>query len=146
MNRQFYSSITDNPLYSPDYKQALKIFKGLYPELFKGLSGNRRPLPWKVLWKIIVQHEDGVCDKKCRDLNELDNNINNIQNSLDWLCVQGYLDSSSSSDHWWEHIPQYVLNWNTVKEKLGVTQPIEFRPVSQEQVYEKMAILKEKQN
>lgn len=146
MNRQFYSSITDNPLYSPDSKQAFKIFKGLYPELFKGLSGNRRPLPWKVLWKIIVQHEDGVCDKKCRDLNELDNNINNIQNSLDWLCVQGYLDSSSSSDHWGEHIPQYVLNWNTVKEKLGVTQPIEFLPVSREQVYEKMAILKEKQN
>ncbi|MCK4822265.1 three-Cys-motif partner protein TcmP [bacterium] len=146
MNRQFYSSITDNPLYSPDSKQAFKIFKGLYPKLFKGLSGNRRPLPWKVLWKIIVQHEDGVCDKQCRDLNELDNNINNIQNSLDWLCVHGYLDSSSSSDHWEEHIPQYVLNWNTVKEKLGVTQPIEFRPASQEQVYQKMAILKEKQN
>lgn len=143
MNRNFYSSITDNPTYSPDGKQAFEVFKGLHPELFKGLSGNMRPLPWKVLWKIIVQHEDGVCDKRCRDLNELDNDVSKIQKSLDWLCLHGYLDSYPSSDHWKEHILQYVLNWNTVKEKLGVTQPIEFRPVSQEQMYEKLVILKE---
>lgn len=146
MNRQFYSSITDNPMYSPDSKQAFKIFKGLYPELFKGLPGNKRPLPWKVLWKIIVHHEDGVCDKKCRDFHELDEDINKIQDSLDWLCAHGYLELSSLSDHWGEHIHQYVLNWNTVKEKLVVPQPLEFRPVSQEQVYEKMAILRENKN
>lgn len=146
MNRQFYSSITDNPLYSPDSKKALGIFKGLYPELFIGLSGNRRPLPWKVLWKIIVQHEDGVCDKHCKDLNELDNYINRIQNSLDWLCEHGYLDLSSFSDRWEAQIPQYVLNWTMVKEKLGITRPTEFRPPSQEQVYEKMAISKEKKD
>jgi len=136
MNRQFYSCLTDNPAYSPDSRKAFQIFKGLYPELFIGLSGNKRPLSWKVLWKIIVQHEDGVCDKKCRDLIELDNDINKIQESLDWLCSHGYLDSSPSSYHWAEHILQYVLNWNTVKDKLGVTQPLEFRPVSQEQIHE----------
>jgi len=142
MNRQFYSSITDNPMYSPDSKQAFGTFKKLYPEIFRGLSGNRRPLQWKMLWKIIVQHEDGVCDKKCRDLNELDKNIINIQNALDWLCVKGYLVPISSLGPWSEKIQQYKLNWKKVKESLLVNQPVEFRPVSQEKLYEKMALLK----
>ena len=146
MNRQFYSSITDNPVYSPDQRKIFGIFKGLYPELFEGLTGNRRPLQWKVLWKIIVQHEDGVCDKHCKDLYELDNDINNIQSSLDWLSDRSYLDLYSTSDYWGSNIPQYLLNWNTINEKLGVAQPIEFRPASQEQVYEKMANLKEEKN
>ncbi len=145
MNRQFYSSITDNPLYKPDSNQAFKIFKGLYPELFKGLTGNRRPLLWKVLWRIIVKHEDGVCDKQCRDLQELDNNIDKIQNSLNWLSENGYLDLSLSLGHWGRNIPQYVLNWKMVTETLGVDKPIEFRPVSPEHVYQKIAILKEEQ-
>jgi three-Cys-motif partner protein len=146
INRQFYSSITGNPSYSPQCNQAFEIFKSLYPKLFIGLSRNKRPLSWKVLWKIIAHHEDGVCDNQCRDLSELDNNIKNIQNSLDWLCANGYLDTSPASDHWEEQILQYVLNWNTVKTNLGVSRPVEFRPVSQEQVYEKMAILKENKN
>jgi hypothetical protein len=99
-----------------------------------------------VLWKIIVGHEDGVCDRKCWDLNKLDNDVNKIQESLDWLSLQGYLDASPSSDHWAEHNPQYVLNWNTVKAKLAVTQPKEFQPVSQEQIYQKLSMLKEDQN
>jgi len=119
---------------------------GLYPELFKGLSGKERPLPWKVLWKIIVQHEDGVSDKHCKDFKELNNNNNIIQISLDWLCAHDYLYICSSSNHWGDQIQQYVLNWNTVKEKLEVNQPIDFRPVSQEQVNAGMAILKEINN
>lgn len=146
MNRQFYSYLTDNPSYSPDSRKAFAIFKSLHPELFKGLSGNRRPLPWKVLWKIIVQHEDGVCDKKCRDLNELDNDISKIQESLDWLSLHGYLDASPSSEHWAEHILQYVVNWSTVKKELGVTPPVEFRPVSQKQIYEKLSLSKDENN
>jgi three-Cys-motif partner protein len=146
MNREFYSSITKNPVYSPDSKKAFDIFKRRYPQMFEGISGNKRPLPWKVLWKVIRQHEDGVCDRKCRDLNELNNDINKIQESLDWLSLQGYLEPSPSSDHWAEHNPQYVLNWNTVKTKLGVIQPKEFQPISQEQMLEKLPILKGEEN
>lgn len=97
---------------------------------------------WKVLWKIITQHEDGVCDKQCRDLDELDGDIN-IQHSLDWLMAHDYLHLYSSTTHWGEQFPQYVLNWNTLKEKLRVAPAIDFRPISQEKIYERIASLKE---
>ena len=145
LNRQFYSNLTDNPSYSPNNKKAFEFFKRLHPELFKGLIGKQRPLSWKVLWKIIVQHEDGVCDKRCRDLSELDSSDISIQRSLEWLCAIGYLDLSTSTDHWGENIPQYVLNWGALKEKLGITQPIDFQPISHERIYERIASLKEEQ-
>jgi three-Cys-motif partner protein len=142
MNRQFYSNLTGNPSYSPNNKEAFRIFKSRYPDIFIGLSGTSRPLHWKVLWRIIVQHEDGVCDKRCRDFEELDSD-NNIQYSLDWLCKHRYLNSTASPDHWDEQIPQYILNWNTVKDKIGIAPPTSLRPISQEEINETMASLKE---
>jgi len=102
-------------------------------------------LPWKVLWENHSgSNENGVCDRKCRDLNELDNDVNKIQQALDWLCLNGYIVSALSSDHWEEHIPQYVINWNTVKEKLGIAQLPSFGRFLKKQIYEMLP--KEKKN
>jgi len=54
-----------------------------------------------------------------------------------------YLHLYSSTTHWGEQFPQYVLNWNTLKEKLRVAPAIDFRPISQEKIYERIASLKE---
>lgn len=146
MNRNFYSSITGNPPYSPDNRQIYQLFKALYPELFVQLSGNRRPLHWKLLWHIITQHEDGICDNQCKDFIEQDNNINSIQHCLDWLTNNSYLDLHSVSNYWNEPISQYSLNWQTIKAKLDLDPPHEFQPVSQKQLYNNLALIKEQIN
>jgi len=139
MNRHFYSEITDNPPYSPDSQEAYKNFITIHPELLKNLSGAKRPLQWKILWRIITQHEDGICDRECRDLKELDNNINVIQKGLDWLCEHTYLELWPRSSHWDLSIPQYLLKWEKSEERLKLTRPAPFQPISQEQLHKKLS-------
>ena len=87
--RDFYCSETGNPKYSPYNEAAIKKFKGLHPELFTGLRGRERPLQWKMLWKIIRDHEDGVCDALCSDFTDMERANWKIQDMLDWLEKAG---------------------------------------------------------
>jgi hypothetical protein len=139
MNRHFYSTITENPPYSPDSQKAYKNFMAIHPELLKHISGRKRPLQWKILWKIITQHEDGVCERECRDFKDLDNNIDVIQKGLNWLCEHNYLQLSPLSRHWGVSIPQYVLKWGKTEERLKLTRPPEFQPISREQLHRKQS-------
>lgn len=128
--KDFYCSKTGNPKYAPDNDQTVKIFKKLHPELWKNISGNRLPLQWKILWRTIKDHEQGICDAFCRDFRNLEHATWVVQDSLDWLEKQGYiLRFYIENPSWIYSYPRYRLNWHSIKEKLGIDPPAPLVPL-----------------
>jgi three-Cys-motif partner protein len=134
MNKDFYSHITGNPQYKPDNSSAFKLFKQHHPDIMVGLKGQSRPLAWKILWKIIIQHEDGVCDCECADFKEYDSNPANIQSCLHWLAGNDYIEISTQENKWGSKIDQYTLNWKTINKRFNFKSPEILKPISPEQI------------
>lgn len=132
--RNFYSVKTGNPRYSPDNSGALRKFSRLHPEIFKGLGGRKRPLQWRILWRIISQHEEGVCDCMCRDLIDIEPNPRSTQLLLEWLEEKGYLNRVDIENAWDSSVKQYKLDWASIREKLGVDPPPPLTPLSLEDI------------
>ena len=132
--RNFYALKTGNPRYSPDNDASFGRFRGLHPEVCTGLGRKRRPLEWKILWRIIGQHEGGVCDYMCSDFAGLERHPIKRQFALSWLADEGYLRVVSVKNVWDSSVIQYKLNWGAVKDRLGVDPPLPLRPVSPEDV------------
>jgi len=132
--RDFYSSRTGNPRYSPDNRRAFERFRRLHPEIFMGLVGNKRPLQWRILWKIIREHEDGVCDCMCKDLIEIEPDVINRQCLLDWLEEQEYLEPVDIENAWGYSMNQCRLNLAVLRQRLGVDPPPPLIPLSSEDV------------
>lgn len=130
--RNFYASKTSNPKYQPDNTSAYQRFSRLHPETFDMLKGRRRPLEWRVLWKIIKEHEEGICDIACRDLRKLVSK--GLQRILEWLREKGYLNPVDIDNAWDAPATQYKLNWEVVKEKLDVYPPLPLQPISPEDI------------
>lgn len=128
--RNFYCDITGNPGYTPDNKRAFNEFKAHHPETFRGLSGNRRPIQWRMLWCIITEHEEGICDYMCRDFEGIEQDEAIRQAALEWLKSKGYLIRQNSTNAWQLPIQQYRLNWTTIEDKLGIDPPTPFEPLS----------------
>jgi three-Cys-motif partner protein len=132
--RDFYCSKTRNPRYSPDNNSAFRRFRRLHPEIFIGLPGNKRPLQWRILWKIIREHEEGICDCMCADLMYIVPNPVDIRTLLDWLEQKGYLDRFEIENAWGSPIRQNKLNWSVLKERLEVDRPPSLTPLSPKDV------------
>lgn len=128
--KNFYCEITGNPKYSPDNKTAYERFKKLHPKTLNGLNRRKKPLQWKILWKIIRQHEGGICDCKCRDFERIEPNYEKCQLLLDWLEEKGYLISFDIKNAWESSPKQYKLNWIVVKMNLGIDPPSALIPPS----------------
>ncbi len=133
--RDFYSSKTGNPKYSPDNQGAYRRFKSMHSEICGGLKGRKRPLQWKILWLIIRQHEGGICDCECRDFVNMEPNFLKRKFALEWLENRAYLEKVDIEHAWDAAINQYRLNWEFVKEKLGVGPPPSLEPLSPEDMY-----------
>lgn len=132
--RNFYIEKTGNPRYRPNNPVAFRRFGNLYPEIFKGLSRGRRPLQWRVLWKIITQHEEGICDCMCSDLQEIEPHPEICQRLLEWLEEKEYLIPFDIENAWGSSIKQYKLNWGVLKERLEVDPPSPLVPLSTEEI------------
>jgi len=133
MTRDEYSKKTGNPKYSPDVNQAFEKFKVHHPETFKRLTGRKRkPSEWKVLWRIIRQHEDGICDSYCEDLKSIEEPPK-LKRILSWLLLKRYLEFFPVKNAWNWSVTRYKLNWTVVTSKLGVQPPPELKPISPEQ-------------
>jgi three-Cys-motif partner protein len=132
--RDFYCSKTHNPRYSPDNSQTLNKFRQLHPELWARITGKKRPLEWKMLWKIIRDHEEGICDIYCRDLREMELRGWIRQAALNWLEKQGYIDRFVIESPWTPSYNRYILDWHTIKERLGIDPPTPLLPLSPEDV------------
>jgi len=134
VTKRFYSDITNNQQFSPDNGTAFQRFKSKHPEVFTGITGRNRPLEWRVLWKIIVQHEDGLCDCLCSDLTELEGDAERIEDSLQWLLKKKYLKRHSVDHTWTPSFQQYILDWETVKASLDIDRPPVFEAISPDQI------------
>jgi len=130
--RDFYCNRTRNPRHKPDIRSALQRFQSLYPNLFRGLPGNRRPLEWRILWRVIREHEEGICDSKCKGLRSMERNRAKLERTLDWLENREYLTRLNSGHIWKDSTIQYIINWPVVQRDLGVTSPPELAPLPPE--------------
>ena len=132
--RNFYIGKTGNPRYKPDNAAAFRRFRRLYPIIFRGLKRGRRPLQWLILWKIITQHEEGICDCMCSDLRDIEEDPEERQHLLEWLEEKGYLTPINIENAWNSSINQYKLNWDNLQERLGVDPPTPLVPLSPEEM------------
>lgn len=98
--RNFYSIFTGNPKYSPSNPTAFSYFKAQNPDVFIGLYRNQRPTHWKILWDIITNHEEGICDRMCRSLEDIEEDEIKRQSILDWLEKKGYLYNTGRMNVW----------------------------------------------
>lgn len=134
--RNFYSDKTGNPKYSPDNKTAFNRFRRSHPEIFVGLSGTKRPLQWRILWKTIVEHEEGICDYMCSDFEDIEACAEKRQRLLEWLEKNEYLERFDIDNAWELPIEQYKLNWSTLKIKLGIDPPLLLKALSPKEIGE----------
>jgi three-Cys-motif partner protein len=131
VTRNFYSGFTLNPRYSPDNRAAYERFKRQHPDKVRGYIGQRKPLEFKMLWKIIREHEDGFCDLDAEDLKEEEVDFSKRATALNWLLHQGYLiPVSFHNDRWLNTRSTYELDWGVVTSRLGVRPPLPLIPMS----------------
>ncbi|MBF8303809.1 MAG: hypothetical protein HW399_184 [Dehalococcoidia bacterium] len=128
--RGFFCTKTSNPDYKPDNNKAYALFKLKHPELFVELHGNQRPRQWKILWKAITGHEEGICDSQCKDFIEMESIESERDKLLEWLAHNKYLTGRASDNPWNLRIKQYMVNWDVIKQILGVEPPNPLQPLS----------------
>lgn len=130
ITKSYYKNKTNNPRYSPKIKIAYKNFSYLYPEVFKGIKHPKRPLEWKILWKIIKEHEFGICDPMCSDFKDDEPNIQKRIEVLNWLEQKKYIIKiTCQNDFWTESYQKYKLNWSSVIEDLKIDKPMKLIPI-----------------
>lgn len=130
ITKGYYQERTGNDPYSPVNKIAFSNFKRLHPEVFKGIKHPRRPLSWKILWKIIKAHAFGICDPMCRDFIAEEPLFETRVKDLEWLELAGYLNKFQISNPIWiESFQRYILNWDTVTKNLRIERPRRLEPI-----------------
>ena len=134
MTRDAYSAITGNPKYSPSNEEALQKFRNLHPDLFANLGRNRRPIEWRILWKIVKQHEGSLCDYRCNDLIREEPDKTVRINALHWLLENDYLKLVKIDNAWEHRMHRYRIKWGTVKLKLGIEAQPKLRAISPQQL------------
>jgi hypothetical protein len=131
-----YTSKTLNPPYKPSNKNAYERFIKLHPETLGNLGRRKKPLEWLLLWKVVKNHEGSVCDCYCRDFRENELDVRKIQLTLEWLKSKGYLVPLEVESAWQFPLNRYNLNWEFVKNNLGVFAPSKLKPLSPEEFAE----------
>jgi hypothetical protein len=133
ISKEFYRKRTENPKYAPNLSKAYQRFKRSHRDVMFGIKHPRKPLQWKILWKIIKRHEFGMCDHLCPDFVKEERNSYKRIDALNWLESVGYLRKiNSENSHWEEHHQKYVLNWNTVSRNLKIDRPSRLIPLEPE--------------
>jgi three-Cys-motif partner protein len=128
-----YASKTLNLPYKPDNTEAYGRFIKQHPETTANLSGRQKPLEWKILWKVIKNHEGSTCDCYCKDFRENEPEVQRIQNAIEWLQSEGYLVPFEIENAWLSPLNRYTLDWKVIKQSLGVIPPSELHPLSPEE-------------
>ena len=129
INRNVYAKFTENKSYQPNNRLTYKKFLEHHPE--KKMHGSRRSTEWKVLWKVIKEHEDGICDVKCKTLTEIQSTLHLLNDALQWLKNKKYIKQIENFSNVWPYHPTlYALNWDVVKQSLNVEPSKKFKPLS----------------
>ncbi|MHA2142632.1 MAG: three-Cys-motif partner protein TcmP [Candidatus Thorarchaeota archaeon] len=129
---KIYESRTQKVGLQADNKQTYSKFKRLYPTLVRKCKGRSRPSEWKVLWHVMRNHADGICDETCRTLREdKADSVSDLKSALKWLKNEGFLKRIKIPNWPWKQarFPVYKINWKVAKSKLGVEKPLRPRPL-----------------
>jgi three-Cys-motif partner protein len=126
----FFCERTHNIKFKPDNKQAFINFRVNHAELFAPLKGNTRPKQWRILWTTLIEHEEGYCDLLSKDFKDIEPSDAERLKLLEWLEGAHYLVRISSQNPWNIAIARYKINWEVVKQKLGVEPPQDLKPLS----------------
>jgi three-Cys-motif partner protein len=128
--RGFFCEIARNPDYRPDNRKAYVEFRNKHKETIEGLKGNQKPKQWRILWKTITGHEEGICDYLCKDFEEIEQDETERIRLLEWLADKGYMTRREVSTPWNTLITQYRVNWQAVTEMLCIEPPPPLEPLS----------------
>jgi three-Cys-motif partner protein len=135
VTKDFYDTMTGNPVYFPGLapsQQAYARFQNVHRETISKTS-KKRPLQWRILWRTIKYHEEGICDYLCRDFRDIEPDSQLIKSAIEWLFDKQYLRELPVVSAWGNQIKQYRLNWKKVKETLNIDPPPELKPVTSEE-------------
>jgi three-Cys-motif partner protein len=127
--RSFYAKRAMNPRLTLDNSEAYKRFQQEHPEKTRGFVPPSKPLEFRILWKVIKEHEEGYCDVLCQDLIKEDQSFGRRRKALEFLQEAGYLEPVYYDNVWGNHPPRYMLNWSLVGQKLGVSAPLPLTPL-----------------
>lgn len=127
LTRTFYTKYTNNKKYEADFKSSEIKFKNLHPETI--IQRRKAPNEFRILRRIVT-HEEGLCDKYCRDLREIMDDPDRLEGKLEWLASKGYLRRIVDLTNAWSNRPQpYQLDWDVVTPKLKIEAPLDLKPV-----------------
>lgn len=131
----FFIGRTNNSNYSPNNKVAYQNFTHFHPE--KIIKGSARSDEWKILWDIIKNHDEGLCDELSTNLQTLQH-TQSLKQSLEWLSSNGYIKKIAQMTDKWTDLPvSYRLNWDILEEKLKISRPQELMPLSSDSSWPK---------
>ena len=130
ISRRFYQNATGNRGSNPSNSRAYQIFRNTHPELLQHLTSNERPLEWKVLWKIIKYHEEGLCDMFSTDLVKEVGGYLESNKILEWLKNAGYLKINKDIKvNWTNNTNIFELDWQYLKKALEIDPPQRLTPL-----------------
>jgi three-Cys-motif partner protein len=131
ITRDFYTKFTNSPKFSPNNSEAFARFKKLHPEKAMNPTNPRKKSDeWHILWTIITDHEDGICDMRCLDLRRIQPTDGMRLEALKWLQGKGYLQTSGQYTDAWPNPPVLSrLDWGPVKQNLGIDRPPQLVPL-----------------
>jgi len=128
ITRDFYRTYTGNPKYLPSNDDAYSKFRKLHPE--KDLGGNKRSLEWKILWTVIKDHEEGICDIECPDLVQKEKSVEIRRKAFNWLESHNYIKEKKDIAFEWRSKPKiYHLQWYSIEMQLGIVPPDKLKPL-----------------
>jgi len=111
-----------------DARQVYPRFKRLH----RAMTSRGKPPEWKVLWYVIKNHIDGLCDHGCKGL-KTDTHLNaeEMKGVLGSLKDLGYLKEVEPWEWPWSsnRFPIYQVDWDKVRNTLGVTPPSNRHPL-----------------
>ncbi len=135
ITKKFYTDFTGNTPQNAESTPTYKIFKRMHgaESLFFGLKLKERPLEWKILWDIIKNHEEGLCDIDSPNLVKMEKDVTTRQAALEWLEENDYIVPLYNLNLKWEFHPQiYKLNWEKIEYALDVKPPQKLEPLHPE--------------
>ena len=139
MTKDSFASKTGNPTYLPGrspQENAYAMFKKTHPEIATSTNGRRKPLAWRILWKTLKYHEDGMRDCLCKDFQEIEPNAASLASALMWLHSKDYLEPINIQSAWKVPIARFTVKWQTSENRLNIKQPPKLKPISPEEFKE----------
>ncbi len=128
---RFYKNATNNE-WSPDHKIYYKKFRKLHESEVNLPDSNKRPLEWRILWRIIRNYRFGKFDDYCRDLRKLERNSAKFFRILKWILKKGYIKRYIFFEEETRSKPRYELNWLIITKDLGLEEPPSLNPLKEE--------------